>query len=108
MPEGIAYRSQAGSGGRASALETASRMRLPAFGSASILQGRLAVELPEEIEEALPGVASGAPKALQFARSAPGMTTCLVGVSTPAHAQEDFALARVPPADPSVVMGLFS
>ena len=108
MPEGIAYRSQAGSAGRASALETASRMRLPAFGSASILQGRLAVELPEEIEEALAGVASGAPKALQFARSAPGMTTCLVGVSTPAHAQEDFALARVPPADPSVVMGLFS
>jgi aryl-alcohol dehydrogenase-like predicted oxidoreductase len=108
MPEGIAYRSQAGSAGRTSALEAASRLGLAAFGSASILQGRLAVELPEEIEEALIGVRSGAQKALQFARSVPGMTTSLVGVSTPAHALEDFALARVAPADPTVVMRLFS
>ena len=38
-------------------------------------------------------------QALQFARSAPGVTTALVGVSDPEHAAEDFALARVPPAD---------
>ena len=107
MPEAIAYPSQPGPGGRASALETAARLGLAAFGSASILQGRLAVELPEEIEAALKGVPSGAAKALQFSRSSPGMTTSLVGVSTPAHALEDFALAKVAPADPAVVLGLF-
>jgi aryl-alcohol dehydrogenase-like predicted oxidoreductase len=108
MPEAIAYRSQEGPEGRAPALSAAARLHLAAFGSASILQGRLAVELPEPIEEALSEARPGAQKALQFARSAPGMTTSLVGVSTLAHALEDFALAIVPPADPSVVLGLFS
>jgi aryl-alcohol dehydrogenase-like predicted oxidoreductase len=81
---------------------------LAAFGSASLLQGRLAGELPEEIEEAFPEAGSGASRALQFSRSAPGMTTSLVGVSTPAHARDNFALAAVPPASPDRVMGLFS
>jgi hypothetical protein len=36
------------------------------------------------------------------------MTTALVGVSTPEHAREDFALAGVPPADASRVLALFS
>jgi aryl-alcohol dehydrogenase-like predicted oxidoreductase len=108
MPEAIAYPSQEGPDGRASALRVAAALRLAVFGSASILQGRLAVELPEEIEEAFSGVRPGAQKALQFSRSAPGMTSSLVGVSTPAHALEDFALAKVAPADPAVVMGLFS
>lgn len=108
MPEAVAYPSQALSGGRAPALEAARALGLAAFGSASILQGRLAVDLPEEIEEAFSGARPGAQKALQFARSAPGMTTCLVGVSTLAHALEDFALAKVAPADPAIVMGLFS
>ena len=108
MPEAIAYASQPGPEGRASALTAAARLGLAAFGSASILQGRLAVELPEEIEAAFPGVRSGAQKALQFSRSSPGMTASLVGVSTLAHALEDFALAKVAPADPAVVLGLFS
>lgn len=108
MPEAIAYPSQEGPAGRASALEVAGRLGLAAFGSASILQGRLAVELPEEVENAFPNARPGAQKALQFSRSAPGMTTSLIGVSTPAHALEDFALAKIAPADPSVVSGLFS
>jgi aryl-alcohol dehydrogenase-like predicted oxidoreductase len=108
MPEAIAYPSQEGPTGRGSALEVASQLNLAAFGSASILQGRLAAQLPEEIEEAFSQARPGAQKALQFSRSAPGMTTSLVGVSTPEHAREDFALAKIAPADPSVVLGLFS
>jgi len=108
MPEAIAYPSQEGPAGRAPALQVAAQLDLAAFGSASILQGRLAVELPEEIEEAFPEARPGAQKALQFSRSAPGVTSSLVGVSTPAHALEDFALAKIAPADPSVVLGLFS
>jgi aryl-alcohol dehydrogenase-like predicted oxidoreductase len=108
MSEAIAYPSQESAAGRVPALEAARASGLAAFGSASILQGRLAVELPEEIESALSGASSGAQKALQFSRSSPGMTTSLVGASNPAHASEDFGLAKVAPADPEVVLGLFS
>jgi aryl-alcohol dehydrogenase-like predicted oxidoreductase len=108
MAEAIGYPSQRLAGEKVPALEAARRLGLAAFGSASMLQGRLAVDLPEEIEEAFPEARPGAQKALQFSRSAPGMTACLVGVSTRAHALEDFALASIAPADPAAVMKLFS
>jgi aryl-alcohol dehydrogenase-like predicted oxidoreductase len=38
-----------------------------------------------------------AQRALQFARSAPGITCALVGMKTPAHVEENAALARVDP-----------
>src|SRR5262249_34006762 len=104
----IAYPSQPVGEKKAPALEAARALGLAAFGSASILQGRLAVELPEEIEAAFADAPAGAPKALQFSRSAPGMTTSLVGVSTPGHATAAFGLAKIAPADPAVVLGLFS
>ena len=82
---------------------------LAAFGSASILQGRLAaVELPEEIAEAFPGLRTSGQQSLQFARSAPGVTTALVGVSSPEHAAEDFALAKIAPLSPERILGLFT
>ena len=98
MAQAIVYRSQETDRGRLPALSAAREAGLAAFGSASLLQGRLAGDLPEEIEAAFPEAASGAQRALQFSRSAPGMTTSLVGVSTLAHAEDDFALAQVPPA----------
>ena len=108
MPEAIAYPSQPVAGNRLPALAAAKALGLAAFGSASILQGRLAVELPEEIGEAFPDAHPGAQAALQFSRSAPGMTASLVGVSSPAHAEEDFGLAQIPPAPEAAVLGLFS
>jgi len=108
MAEAIAYPSQPNAGRKTSALEAAKSLGLAAFGSASLLQGRLAADLPEEIEAAFAGARPGAQKALQFSRSAPGMTTSLVGVSNPAHASEDFDLARIAPAEPAAVLGLFS
>jgi aryl-alcohol dehydrogenase-like predicted oxidoreductase len=107
MAEAIAYPSQQIAGDRLSALACASASGLAAFGSASLLQGRLAGDLPEEIEEAFPEATSGAQRALQFSRSAPGMTTSLVGISATAHAYDTFALASVPPAPPGRVMALF-
>lgn len=107
MAQAIAYRSQETARGREAALRAAHEEGLAAFGSASLLQGRLATDLPEEIEAAFPKASSGAQRALQFSRSAPGMTTSLVGVSTLAHAEDDFALTRVPPAGVEKVMGLF-
>jgi aryl-alcohol dehydrogenase-like predicted oxidoreductase len=108
MAQAVGYSSQVVGGERVPALSAAARLKLAAFGSASLLQGRLAGDLPEEIGEAFPEALSGGQRALQFSRSVPGMTVSLVGVSTPAHAADNFALAGVPPAPPERVMGLFS
>ncbi len=108
MAQAIGYRSQETPDGRLPALFAAEKLGLAAFGSASLLQGRLAGDLPEELEAAFPEAVTGAQRALQFSRSSPGMTTALVGVSTPQHARENFALAGVPPADRSGLLVLFA
>ncbi len=107
MSEALAYRSQAIGQGKVPALRAAQALGLCVFGSATLLQGRLAAGLPEEIDEALPEATTPARRAIQFSRSASGMTTSLVGVSDPDHAREDFGLSGVPPADPSRIMALF-
>ena len=108
MAQGIAYSSQETGQGRLSALAAAAALGLAVFGSSSLLQGRLAADLPEEIVEAFPEAHSGAQRALQFSRSSPGMTTSLTGVSDPDHARDNFALSAVAPADPSRVLSLFA
>jgi len=108
MAQALVYRSQETPRGRAGALEAANVLDLAAFGSASLLQGRLAGELPEEVEAAFPEAETGAMRALQFARSSPGLTAALVGVSRSEHAREIFGLAKSPPAAPDRVLGLFS
>jgi aryl-alcohol dehydrogenase-like predicted oxidoreductase len=108
MAQALVYRSQEAASIRRPALEAAAQLHLAAFGSASIMQGRLAmVDFPEEVEEAFPGTSTSAERALQFARSAPGLTTALVGASSAEHAEEDFGLSAIPPADPDRLMGLF-
>ena len=108
MAQAVAYRSQETAEGRLPALAAASELGLAAFGSASLLQGRLAGDLPDEVAAAFPTAAPGAQRAIQFSRSSPGMTTALVGVSTAEHARENFALAGVSPADPARVLALFA
>ena len=108
MAQAVAYSSQEIGGRRLPALTAAAELGLAVFGSASLLQGRLAADLPEEIVEAFPEAVSGGQRALQFSRSAPGMTVALVGVSDPDHARDNFALAGVRPAEPARFTGLFS
>jgi aryl-alcohol dehydrogenase-like predicted oxidoreductase len=107
MAQALLYRSQETGAGRLPALAAASGMGVAVFGSASLLQGRLAAGLPEEVREAFPECDSAAATALQFARSAPGMTASLAGVSEPSHARDDFGLSRVPPAEPDRLRRLF-
>jgi aryl-alcohol dehydrogenase-like predicted oxidoreductase len=107
MAQALGYPSQEGRSGRVPALIAAEEAGLAAFGSASLLQGRLSADLPEEVAAAFAAATTDAQRALQFSRSAPGMTTALVGVSTPEHAGENFALAQVAPADRAGVLALF-
>lgn len=78
-------------------LEAAREAGVAVFASASVLQGRLAQMLPQPVRDALSGLRTDAQRALQFARSAPGVTCALVGMKTPAHVDDNAALAKFPP-----------
>ncbi len=82
--------------GAKSALWFANDAGLAAFTSASIMQGRLASELPEEVAAKLEGE-TDAQRAINFARSAPGVTSSLVGMGSPAHVAENVDTGRHEP-----------
>jgi aryl-alcohol dehydrogenase-like predicted oxidoreductase len=83
-------------GERTSALEYVREAGLNAFASASLAQGRLAEELPAEVAARLEGD-TPAQRALNFARSAPGVTCALVGTSDVDHVAEAVAAGTFDP-----------
>ena len=90
-----------------SVLSQAAKLGITAVASASLLQGRLARNLPGEIRERLPGARTDAQCAIQFARSTPGITVALVGMSNPAHVRENLYLAGILPAPEEEYLGLY-
>jgi len=74
--------------------------------SAALLQGRLAQSLPAYIGAAL-GLKSNSEQALQFARSVPGVTTALVGMSRVEHVRANLALIGIEPAPRDQFLKLF-
>jgi len=98
MPEALTLDNQTFDGARVSLLEAARGLGVTVMASASILQGRVARDLPESIREPLGSLATDAQTAIQFVRSTPGVTTALVGMSRREHVEENLRLARVSPA----------
>ena len=98
MPEALVLENQSHQGARVSLLEAAKALGVTVVASASILQGKVAGDLPDHVREPLGSLATDAQTAIQFVRSTPGVTTALVGMSRPAHVEENLKLARVPPA----------
>jgi len=88
-------------------LEAASRLGISVVTSAALVQGQLADRLPAFIAKALPGLKSDAQRALQFARSTPGVSVALVGMSQVRHVEENLALARLPLATEDQLFSLF-
>ncbi|MBI2681036.1 MAG: aldo/keto reductase [Candidatus Solibacter usitatus] len=78
-------------------LETAERAGISVIASASLLQGRLASNLPEVLAEKIPSLATDAQRAIQFTRSTPGITTALVGMSKAVHVAENLGVQAVAP-----------
>jgi len=89
-------------------LEAAAELGITVMSSASILQARLAANLPPVVSEYLKGLKTDAQRAIQFTRSTPGLTTALVGMSRVAHVEENLAVAQVPPTPIEEFMKLFS
>ena len=66
------------------------------MGSATLYQGRLVQGLPTFVTQAL-GMKEDSENALQFARSAPGITTSLVGMGHSEHVAANLRPALLPP-----------
>ena len=98
MADAFTVQSQPGPEGEAtqSALWFAANAGLDVFTSASIAQGELANELPSEVAAVLEGETT-VQRAINFARSAPGVTSSLVGMSRPEHVETNVAAGRFDP-----------
>jgi aryl-alcohol dehydrogenase-like predicted oxidoreductase len=107
MPEAFSRRNDELDGQCASVLEVASANSIDAVGSASLLQAQLTRDLPAEVAERFPGAASDAQRALQFARSTPGIGCALVGMSRMEHLEENLGVARFPPLERDAYEALF-
>jgi aryl-alcohol dehydrogenase-like predicted oxidoreductase len=79
-------------------LEAAAELGVTVMSSASIMQSRLAANLPTILGDVFPNLRTDAQRAIQFTRSTPGVTTALVGMSSVAHVEENLELARTAPA----------
>ena len=95
MPEALVADNQTAEGEHVSLLEAAGALGVTVVASASLLQGKVAHNLPEHIREPLGSLATDAQTAIQFVRSTPGITTALIGMSSREHVEENLQLVRV-------------
>lgn len=110
MPEGLLLPTQDFGGRRMPALEAAQAAGLQVQTSAALGQGRLLPQLAEQmsaLREIFPGCETAAQVALQFAASAPGVTTALCGMGTVAHAEANARVLGLPPIPEVALMDLF-
>ncbi|MGZ8848031.1 MAG: aldo/keto reductase [Pyrinomonadaceae bacterium] len=107
MPEALFFPNQQLAGKYVTALEAASALNIAVMASASILQGQVARGLPEAIRAPLGSLATDAQTGIQFVRSAPGVTTALVGMSAISHVEENLQLVEIEPASTENLMSVF-
>lgn len=102
MPEAATAPSQDWDGEQVPVLEAAADAGLIVLCSASLMQARLLGNVTADVREAF-DAGSDLTAALDFARSARGVTTALVGMGTPDHVDENLEAVRGrPPAPESV------
>jgi len=106
MPEALLRPNQIVAGKTMAIVQAARALGITLITSAALLQGQLTRNLPAYIGQAL-GLSSHALQALQFARSVPGVTTALVGMSRVEHAQSNLELMTVEPAPRDQFLKLF-
>lgn len=97
MPEAYVFPNQQLNGKVVSTLEAAKQLGVTVMCSASILQGKLAQNLPAQLREELGNLSTEGQTGIQFARSTPNVTTALVGMSRAAHVAENMELAKIEP-----------
>jgi aryl-alcohol dehydrogenase-like predicted oxidoreductase len=108
MPEALTLANQPLGSHQVGTLEAAAGLGVTVISSASIYQGRVAQGLPKGLRERLGLLPTDAQSAIQFVRSAPGICTALVGMSTLEHVEDNLQLAGVEPMQLERFMELFS
>jgi aryl-alcohol dehydrogenase-like predicted oxidoreductase len=106
MPEALTRPNQIVGGKTMAMVQAARALGITLISSAALLQGQLTKQLPSYVETAL-GLHSNSALALQFARSAPGITTALVGMSRTEHVTANLALVGIEPAARDQFLKLF-
>ena len=107
MTEALTLGNQSLGGQTKTVMEAASELGITLIASASLLQGQVARNLPPFVAQAL-GLQNDAERALQFARSSPGITTALVGMSRAEHVIANARLAGIAPATVDEFSKLFA
>jgi aryl-alcohol dehydrogenase-like predicted oxidoreductase len=106
MPEALTRPNQMIDGKLVPMVQAARSLNIALVTSAALLQGQLTKNLPPFIGAAL-GLKDNASLALQFARSVPGLTTALVGMSNVQHVKANAQLVSVEPASREQFLKLF-
>ena len=107
MPEALFFQNQKLGDEYVSVVEAAESLGVTVIASGSLLQGQVVRGLPEAIRDSLGSLATDAQAGLQFVRSAPGITTALVGMSRAAHVEENLQLANVAPVSADDLLAVF-
>ncbi len=97
MPEAYVLANQTVGKKNLSVLDAGGQLGIGVMGSATLYQGRLTEGLPPVIAKVL-GMNNDAENAIQFARSAPHLTTSLIGMGHREHVLANLKPALVPPA----------
>jgi aryl-alcohol dehydrogenase-like predicted oxidoreductase len=106
MPEALTRPNQTVAGKTMPMVQAARDLGINIVTSAALLQGQLTKNLPPFIHSALK-LEKESELALQFARSVPGLTTALVGMSHAEHVRANLALVGVEPASREQFLKLF-
>jgi aryl-alcohol dehydrogenase-like predicted oxidoreductase len=106
MPEALTRPNQMIDGKLVPMVQAARALNIALVTSAALLQGQLTKNLPPFIRAAL-SLQDNSSLALQFARSVPGLTTALVGMSNVAHVKANAQLVAVEPASREQFLKLF-
>ena len=107
MPEAYALANQRSGKEKMSILTAASRLGIAVMGSATLYQARLTQDVPEFVGRIL-GTKTDAESAIQFSRSAPGLTTALIGMGRKEHVAANLEPALVSPTPPQEWKKLFT
>jgi aryl-alcohol dehydrogenase-like predicted oxidoreductase len=107
MPEACGLLNQGHGREKMSLLSAAERLGIAVMGSATLYQGHLTQGLPPVVGRIL-GMKTDAENAIQFARSAPGLSTALIGMGRKEHVAPNLKPALVPPTPADEWQKLFT
>jgi len=107
LPEAFTLPHAQVDGENVNVLEVAVSHGLTVVASASLMQARLSAGLPEDLRAKLPGPATDSQFAIQFARSTPGVSVALAGMSNPDHVRENLGVSQFPPASLESYLSLY-